>query len=223
MQVENGTYAPKALAVLLEAADPDTETRAWAAFLQVYTPVLIGVARSLGGEYDTTMDRYEFILERLRRDRYARLRRYSPRHDVAFAGWLRVVARRLCFDLHRHQRGRARGVRNPGGVASHLLRGRLQALHGVPLDAAEAFLLSESDPAAGMDHRETIARLRHATARLAPADQELLRLRFEQELPAVEIARRMGASSQFHVYRRLRRILTGLRSEVEGLAVARQA
>ena len=53
--------------------------------------------------------------------------------------------------------------------------------------------------------------LEAAVARLAPADRVLLKLRFEDELPAREIAAVLRLPTVFHVYRRLNALLTELR------------
>jgi RNA polymerase sigma factor (sigma-70 family) len=61
---------------------------------------------------------------------------------------------------------------------------------------------------------ECAAALEAAVRAFEPRDRLLLKLRFERELTAREIADVMGFASQFHVYRRLRAVLTVLRQTV---------
>src|SRR5678816_3144652 len=49
--------------------------------------------------------------------------------------------------------------------------------------------------------------LEEVMATLAPADQVLLRLRFDDDLSAQQIARTLRFPSQFHVYRRINALL----------------
>jgi DNA-directed RNA polymerase specialized sigma subunit len=72
------------------------------------------------------------------------------------------------------------------------------------------------DPAEEMDERDRRTALRHAVAKLAPGDQLLIRLRFEQGLTAREIAPLLGLPTQFHVYRRLETICGIVRDQLSG-------
>jgi DNA-directed RNA polymerase specialized sigma subunit len=56
-------------------------------------------------------------------------------------------------------------------------------------------------------------------SRLEARDQLLLRLRFEDELSAQQIANILAFPTQFHVYRRLRCVLTRLETELRALGV----
>ena len=49
---------------------------------------------------------------------------------------------------------------------------------------------------------------------LEPSDKLLLTLRFEDQRSAAEIARVVGLPTPFHVYRRLNRLLDGLRARL---------
>ena len=82
--------------------------RAWATFVREHSALVLRVAKRLGGDHDAVMDRYAFVLERLREDGYRRLRTYVPGR-CRFTTWLTVVARRLCYDRDRERYGRVRG------------------------------------------------------------------------------------------------------------------
>jgi DNA-directed RNA polymerase specialized sigma subunit len=58
-----------------------------------------------------------------------------------------------------------------------------------------------------------------AVSELGARDQLLLKLRFEYDLTAKQIAHLMGYPTPFHVYRRLRSRLTRLRRALEGEGV----
>jgi len=47
------------------------------------------------------MDRYAFVLDRLRARNFRRLRRFQPRGSARFTTWLVLVSRRLCLDHRR--------------------------------------------------------------------------------------------------------------------------
>jgi DNA-directed RNA polymerase specialized sigma subunit len=74
------------------------------------------------------------------------------------------------------------------------------------------------DPALAMDEASTAGALHAAVVRLAPEDQLLLQLRFEQELTAREIAALLRLPSPFHVYRRLRKVCGVLRGCLDRMA-----
>ena len=97
---------PDSLRALLDARTAADAEHAWTAFLESHSELLLRVARSFGGDQDGCMDRYTFVLERLRRDDFQRLRSFDSVVRADFAVWLVVVARRLCLDLHRQRYGR---------------------------------------------------------------------------------------------------------------------
>ena len=61
--------------------------------------------------------------------------------------------------------------------------------------------------------------LSQALERVQPRDRLLLRLRFAEDLPAREIARLMNFPTLFHVYRRLNKVLDGLRGSLQSLGM----
>ena len=197
---------PVALSRLLAASDTNAQDAAWAAFVAEHSRLLLNVARSLASDHDAAMDGYSYILEQLREDGCRRLRAFAPDGRSKFTTWLVVVTRRLCVDHRRHRYGR---VRDDDTAAAMAARRRL-------LD-----LVAEMDPdeiaSKGVDPEQSLQVgelhdvLEAALASLAPADRVLLKLRFEDELPAREIAAVLRMPTVFHVYRRLEALLKELR------------
>ena len=201
-----GPLSPE-LARLLAARDATAQETAWAEFAQAYSRLLLHVARSIGRDYDAAMDAYAFVLERLREDGFRRLRCYTADGKTKFTTWLVVVARRLCLDHHRERYGRLR-TSDPEGVRAHDSRRRLQDLIAADLDLA---IDPGDDVQEGLEARERRAKLVAALNTLASRDRLLLKLRYEDDLPAREIAGVLGLPTPFHVYRRLKSLLRELR------------
>jgi RNA polymerase sigma factor (sigma-70 family) len=227
---------PPTLMRLLGAGGDHASEQAWSDFVQTYSQLLLQVVRPLGTEYDGTMDRYAYVLEQLHQHGYSRLRSYVPRPGVDFSIWLRVVARRLCIDYYRSRYGRARpsatAAESPAGRrharlapgAKRIVRRRL-ADFAFLTDALDAIgVMGRSDSAGETPDTEFAAAERSRTvtaiiSRLEARDQLLLRLRFEDELSAQQIANILAFPTQFHVYRRLRGVLTRLETELRALGV----
>lgn len=203
----SGTSPPELLR-LFNASDASARESAWAAFVKVHSRLLLHTAHSLGGGYDAAMDRYSYVLAQLQRDDFRRLRRYAADGRGKFSTWLVVVARRLCLDHHRQRYGR---VRDREDRAEHDSRRRLADLVTVQIDLTQIQDSSAADPESDYAALELRGNLESVLAGLEPRDRLLLRLRFDDELPASEIARVMGFPTPFHVYRRLNHLLGELR------------
>jgi RNA polymerase sigma factor (sigma-70 family) len=209
---------PQPLQSLVSATDPGTRERAWADLLAAYSPLILHVARAMGGDHDAVMDRYTFVLEALRRDDYRRLGAYASDGRGSFQTWLAVVVRRICLDEYRQRYGRLQG----DGAASaeqHAQRRSLVNLVGTEfgLDAVEASRDEAPDALLGLEERR--AALERALGCLEPADRLLLRLRFEDELSVPEIARLLDLGSPFKLYRRLDKLLAALRESLKAIGV----
>ncbi|HEY6116622.1 MAG TPA: sigma-70 family RNA polymerase sigma factor [Candidatus Dormibacteraeota bacterium] len=203
---------PSELSSVLGATDANAREAAWSAFLSAYSRLLLHVARQVGRDYDAAMDAYTHIVEQLHAGDCRRLRGYAADGRSKFTTWLVVVARRLCVDYLRHRYGRARDNGDVEG-ASRVGRRRLEDLLAEQVDVADL-----PDDAAGPE-AELIASeqsrvLAAGLAGLAPRDRLLLRLRFEDDLSAREIATLVGYPTPFHVYRRLKALLVSLRSRL---------
>ena len=213
--------SPPAVLVSLLAASPGTADgeRAWAAFAEQYSTLLLHVARTLGGGHDAVMDRYVFMLDALRRDDYRRLRQYASDGRGKFTTWLMVVARRLCLDEYRRRYGRPQGDDASSSMDAWAERRRLINLVGEELGAAEVAGLAEAVPDVALQRSELAALLEAALARLDASERLLLRLRFVDDRSVPRIARLLGDGSAFHYYRRLEKVLARLRDSLQAVGV----
>jgi RNA polymerase sigma factor (sigma-70 family) len=202
---------PSALSELLEAADAVARETAWTAFVQTHSRLLLHTARSLHSDHDAVMDAYAYVLEELRRDDFYRLRAYVADSRARFTTWLVVVARRLCLDRVRQQYGRPQDAGAESHHA-HVVRRRLVDLLAEELDSTDVADLAADNPETQLRADELSRALALAVGGLESRDQLLLKLRFEDDLPAREIAQTMGFATPFHVYRRLNGLLDQLRA-----------
>lgn len=208
------TTHPPELAGLLAGGDDAGGDAAWAAFLRAHSRLLLAVCRSVGRDYDATMDAYAFLLDQLRKDDYRRLRAYAADGRSKFTTWLVVVARRLCLDHHRHKYGRMRDDSLEAG-ARRGVRRRLVDLVSAEVDPGAVADEASADPEAALLGREQADRLTAALSGLEPRDRLLLTLRFEDDLSAREIGELLGFPTPFHVYRRLTAVLGVIRERLD--------
>ena len=92
------------------------------------------------------------------------------------------------------------------------MRGRLTDLISDGGELGELVDTSAAGPEERLRALQLDDALKLSVAALEPDDRLLLRFRFEDDLPAREIARLMSCGSQFDVYRRLRHVLDTLRT-----------
>lgn len=197
---------PPALSELLHASDPSGRDEAWAVLVAEHSRLLLKVASARRGGYDATMDRYTYILDKLREQDFRRLRAYQSR-DAKFSTWLVVVARRLCSDFDRERYGRPREP----GTAESAARRSLADLAGA-LQVNEELVPAPDDVAAATDVTERDRLLACAVAALPAEDRLLVRLRYEDGVSVQEIRVAVGLPTVFHVYRRLKAVHAQLRN-----------
>jgi RNA polymerase sigma factor (sigma-70 family) len=212
--------APLELNRLLRAPDAHDREAAWDGLIARHTRLLIAVARSLGGDHDDAMERYSYILEKLREQDFRRLRSYDPDVGATFPTWLTVTARHLCRDLHRSRFGRLRPENDSGRADS--LRAVRRALSDLtegdtPLDTIEDASSLPPDCVAMRGDLDDC--LRQALSRLTSTERLLLTLRFQDDLPASRIAGILGMPTPFHVYRCLNAVLSRLRQALESRGI----
>lgn len=197
---------PTQLRHLLEAADGPEQERAWAEFLDCYSRLILYVARQIPRDHDVVMDRYAFVVERLREQRCRRLRTFAADGRGKFTTWLIVVVRRLCLDHDRSKHGRAPG---PGARRPTAPRRLVELV----LDPDILDRMPGGGPSADeeLEREQTLQQLEAAVATQSPSDQLLLALRYQDDRSAREIASLMSLPTPFHVYRRLNRVHHSLR------------
>jgi len=209
---------PDALQGLLSAPEEDARTRAWEAFLQAHSGVLLHAARALGGDHDAVMDRYAFVLDALRKDDFRRLRGYVADGHGKFTTWLIVVARRLCLDEYRHRYGRLQGE-SAESRDQQQERRNLADLVGTELALEVLEAPAAGSPEVALRRAELRKGLATALAALDPSDRLLLRMRFADDLSVPEIARILGSGSPFRLYRQIDRLLASLRLALQRAGV----
>jgi len=202
---------PLELTRLLRSPDTGDREAAWEQLIAKHTRLLMSVTRSLGSDHDAAMERYAYILEKLRENDFRRLRSYSSDSGASFSTWLTVTSRRLCLDHYRSVYGRHRPETSEKSEELRSVRRSLTDLVSAEIEADS--LSGESDSA----ERMLVVKYRNecldsAIARLAPRDRLLLTLRFDEGLSASRISRVLDMPTPFHVYRSINNILTRLRA-----------
>lgn len=215
-QYTMSTIVPTELTELLQADGMSSARRAWERFIQKHNRLLLEATRSLDGDYDSSMDRYAFVLEKLRDNDFRRLRAYQADGRARFTTWLVVVAKRLCIDHHRSRYGRKAGGESTsdGDGRRHDLRRRLVDLTG-PGDVDELEDPNTPDVEARLAREERVEALDEALDALTDRERLLLALRYEDGATAREIHEIMGLPSPKHVYRRIDKLLGELREALE--------
>ncbi len=196
---------PPELTHLLSVAD-QARDGAWARFLDTYSSPILRTVYTRCTDYDNAMDRYAYILEQLQEDDYRRLRQYAADGRAQFTTWLAVVTRRLCEDYRRQRYGRPQSQDLDGGreaAEQFKIRRLLADLVGSDPDWSQ-LPSGKANPEHQLRQSALYDALFEALQELDVADQLLIRLRFEYDLPAKRIAHLMGFPTPFHVYRRLR-------------------
>jgi len=211
---------PLELRRLLRASPDDSPEAAWEELIGHHTRLLLAVSGSFGGDRDAAMDRYSFILEKLREGNFRRLRTFDSEAGATFSTWLTVTARRLCLDHHRAKYGRPRVSGSTGEAnSSRTLRRALVDAIGSELDLDNLADVSSVSPDARAEKAERDNVLRRELAKLTPRERLLLALRFEDDKSAAQIASFAGLPSPFHVYRQLGSILARLRAALESRGI----
>ena len=201
---------PIELSALLNATDPVAREAAWKEFIETHSRLLLHAARSVVSDHDAAMDAYAHLLEQLRRDDLRRLRAYVADDRGKFTTWLVVVARRLCLDHLRMRYGRVQSD-EAGSREAHDVRRRLLDHLSEEIDVAELPGAGEDDAEGRVRAAELMGALGAAMGGLEARDRLLLKLRFEDDLSAREIAAILKAPTPFHIYRRLNALLAQLR------------
>jgi RNA polymerase sigma factor (sigma-70 family) len=207
---------PLRLSTLLQATGEAARDDAWADFVEQYSRLLLRTIRRSTATHDAAMDRYAWVLEQLRRDNCRRLRRFAAEGRGKFTTWFVVVVRRLCVDYQRHVHGRVQTEHTAGTFAQvrDTARKNLATLMAHEFDLEQVADRRSVAPDVVTWQKERHEALVRAVGSLDDADQLLLTLRFEDDVPMARIARLIGVESRFQVHRRLNRILSELRESL---------
>ena len=207
---------PQELSRLLGASDDLSRERAWTAFLNTFSPLILHAARSASTGYDEGMDSYAAALDGLRSDQYKKLRGYSIDPRSKFTTWLVVVVRRICIDRQREKYGRASAQEREAGAVSDERAARKRLANLVSSNAELETLPDSvgSSPDESIEQSELADTLAAAIAELDERDQLLLTLRFVDDLPAKKIADVQGWPDHMSVYRRITHLTAQLKQKL---------
>lgn len=215
---------PREVSRLLDARTPTGVDAAWSDFVAVYSRLLLHVARAVTSDRDAAMDAYAHVLERLHEHDFRRLRTYVADGRSKFTTWLVAVVRRLCYDWHRQRFGRDRAESTDSAKVALERRRRLTTLMSeagldTAADLVDASTEENAGPEGSLRALELSGALEEVLATLPPADQVLLRLRFDDDFSAQQIARMLHFPTPFHVYRRINAVLATLREALRARGI----
>ena len=212
---------PASLTDLLSARPAQARDLAWEEFLRGHSRLLMYVARSFGGDYDATMDRYATLLDQLSRDDFRKLRAFANDGRSDFTTWLVVVAQRICVDHRRSRYGRSRETDGHRAAMYRVTRRRLADLVGIDVDDVDIPATDGAPADEALVAAERERALESALAELPAHDRLLIELRFRDELSVARIATLVGQPTRFYTYRRLEQALTLLRRELAARGIDR--
>jgi DNA-directed RNA polymerase specialized sigma24 family protein len=95
----------------------------------------------------------------------------------------------------------------------------LEAGPDAAVDLVDPGTEERGGPEGSLRALELSGALEEALATLAPADQVLLKLRFDDNLSAQQIARMLRFPTPFHVYRRINALLATLRETLRARGI----
>ncbi|MBN2399210.1 MAG: RNA polymerase sigma factor [Candidatus Aminicenantes bacterium] len=177
----------------------------WQKFILKYANYIFGAIGKYCEDQDEKMAVFLQVLEKLREDRFARLRRFEG--NAKISTWLTVVARRLAIDFLRAKYGRDF---------------RLKKIRVVSYDAVPAFLKHVAT-AATPEHEMAGAEQRQAREKLEQELQRALACLSARESTAIQLVYFKGLKikeagkllQQSSMYKFLARALEKVRNEME--------
>lgn len=212
---EPSTTPPAKLSALLDARSAAEVESAWQHFLNTYSPLILHAARSAAQNYDSGMDSYAYILDKLRADDCARLRAYRIDPRSRFSTWLVFIARRMCVDRQREQYGRWKKENvSAENYQERDARRRLTDLVAEDFDLRAMEDETAPNPEQSVRQAEIHDALTIAIGSLDQSDQLLLSLRFVDGLSAREIESLERWGTAAHVYHRIDHLKLALRRKL---------
>jgi len=189
----------------LRSPEPKCVEEAWAEFLHGYAPLILQVVSVCERDAENRQECFVYACEHLCRNRFHRLRQFQPDGPATFATWLRAVVRNLCIDWQRRQLGQRVLLRTAEPFSASA--GEPPARGGGVDDLTDPF----PDPEMLAVEWQQILALGSALSCLTPQQRLAVRLRFQQELTLLEIARVMNLKNSQAADRLLRDTLLQLR------------
>lgn len=206
---------PPELVQLLQSFEDISREKAWQAFLDSFSPLILHAARSGSDGYDEGMDLYAAALDALRAEDFRKLRRYSADPRSKFSTWLVVVVRRICIDAQREKFGRPSARGKKEGISDErAARRRLATLASAAIELESLPDSHGPRPDHELRAGELTEKVESAMAELDERDRLLLTLRFVDDLPAKKIAEIQRWPDHMSVYRRINQLTTLLRQKL---------
>jgi RNA polymerase sigma factor (sigma-70 family) len=122
------------------------------------------------------------------------------------------------MDEYRNRYGRVQS-NHASAEQLHSVRRNLTDLLGNEFGLEQVESLEIHSPDVELQNAEWRDALGAALARLEVVDRLILRMRFEDDLSVPEIARLLNLGSSFGVYRRLKKVMSQVRSDLEAAGI----
>jgi RNA polymerase sigma factor (sigma-70 family) len=192
----------------------------WKKFLERFSRLILSVCHKKLHWEDGPMDGYAYVLDHLRANDFARLRKYSPCPGCKFETWLTTVVGRLCIDCWREHYKIKRAPKGEDPNSPEAIKRKEEqelAKRIADLLAKDLEVIapppSEEDSAEDQIVRaEMQATLLTCVASLPARDRLMIKLRFLDGATAAEVAKLMKFPTQWHVFRAERAALAALRA-----------
>ena len=182
------------------------DTAAWQKFILEYSGFIYRAIVKYTDEYDEKMAVYLHVLEKLREDRFQRLRRFA--FQAKLSTWLTVVARRLAIDFLRARYGRDFGLKKIHVVSIDGEPDYTRILGDMKTPESELVASERQD-----QRRQLEAGLRLALEKLDDRERLAVQLVYFQGMRINEAGRVLRLPS---AYKFLTRVLKKIRVELEG-------
>ena len=142
------------------------------------------IARHLPGSLRRDVDAEDILQEALT-DAWLKIRNFEPQGPNSFYPWIKTIADRRLVDKIRAQGAQKRGVRAAAGSGKEGSSDSVARL-------LELTACDEHSPSGSVARRESERALRVALAGLNEDHQQVLRLRYLEEMPVAVVAAQMN-------------------------------
>lgn len=205
----------EASALLQRAAAAGDATALATLLRQSYDPLVRHIRGRLGAALRDSIDP-EDVVQDVHVEVFRAIARFEPGGTNAFFAWLTTIADRRLVDRARAVRAAKRGGDR------RRVRAASQAAFTTVDTLVHALAVDNQTPSRIMARRDGAVAIRVALAGLKDEYREALRLRYDENLPVVEIAARMGRTERA-VHMLCNRALKKLREAVGSASLFRQS
>jgi RNA polymerase sigma-70 factor, ECF subfamily len=164
------------------------DVEALAAYIESSRPRLLGLLRTIAGSHLLAVLDLDDLVQEIAVSAIAALPRI-PREELDVDRWLDQLARRRVVDAHRHHFS----AEKRSAAKQRSIHGNEDANSSVS-DFEQMLISSITSPSAVVSRDFRLAKINRAVAELPELQQQVLRLRFSENLSTKEIAERCGKS-----------------------------